>query len=127
MKYLVDSCIWIDYLTKKKHIESVSQLLIDNYAFVNQIILAELLPSARLKNEIDFIDSITGVELVRLDIDWAEIESIQFSCLKSGINKLGLVDIAIAQNAKQNGLGIFSTDRHMELLSMKLGLKLKTE
>jgi len=51
MKYVVDSCIWIDFFTKKKHFESVSNLLIDDLAYVNQIILSELLPSARLKKE----------------------------------------------------------------------------
>ena len=127
MKYVVDSCIWIDFFTKKKHFESVSNLLIDDLAYVNQIILSELLPSARLKKENEFIDSMSGLELVPLDIDWLEIEEIQYNCLKSGINKLGLLDIAIAQNAKQNKMGIFSTDRRMELLSRKMDVKLKTE
>jgi len=127
MKYVVDSCIWIDFFTKKKHFESVSNLLMDDLAYVNQIILSELLPSARLKKENEFIDSMSGLELVPLDIDWLEIEEIQYNCLKSGINKLGLLDIAIAQNAKQNNMGIFSTDRHMELLSRKMDVKLKTE
>ena len=127
MKYVVDSCIWIDFFTKKKHFEAVSNLLMDDLAYVNQIILSELLPSARLKKENEFIDSMSGLELVPLDIDWLEIEEIQYNCLKSGINKLGLLDIAIAQNAKQNKMGIFSTDRRMELLSRKMDVKLKTE
>jgi hypothetical protein len=127
MRYIVDSCIWIDFFAKKKHVESISSLLMDDLAFVNKIILSELLPSARMKKENDFIDSISGIEIIELAIDWDELEEIQFNCLKSGINKLGLLDIAIAQNAKQNGMGIFSTDRHMELLSRKLEIKLKAE
>lgn len=60
----------------------------DDLAYVNQIILSELLPSARLKKENEFIDSMSGLELVPLDIDWLEIEEIQYNCLKSGINRL---------------------------------------
>jgi hypothetical protein len=38
--------------------------------------------------------------MVPLDIDWNEIIGIQYQCIKTGINKLGLLDIATAQNAK---------------------------
>ncbi len=62
-----------------------------------------------------------------LEIDWNEIQKIQYECLKSGKNKIGLIGIVIAQNAQQNEMGIFSTDRHMELLSCKMGFELKTK
>jgi hypothetical protein len=45
--YIVDSCIWIDFFSYKKHFEAVSILLTDNCTFVNKVILAELLPSAK--------------------------------------------------------------------------------
>jgi predicted nucleic acid-binding protein len=65
---------------------------------------------------------LSGIDIVPLDIDWDEIIGIQHQCIKTGINKLGLLDIAIAQNAKQNNIEIFSTDKHMILLSKKMGI-----
>jgi hypothetical protein len=72
--------------------------------------------------EYDFIDCLSGINIVPLSIDWDEIIEIQYQCIKAGINKLGLLDIAIIQNAKQNNIEIFSTDKHMILLSKKMGI-----
>jgi predicted nucleic acid-binding protein len=126
MNYIIDSCVWIDYFNKKLHYDTVSQLLTDNLAYINKIILAELIPSARIYKEFDFITCLSGLNLLALDIDWDEIIEIQHLCIKSGINKLGLLDIVIAQNAKQNDIGVFSTDKHMILLSQKLGINYTT-
>ncbi|MDR1997635.1 MAG: PIN domain-containing protein [Candidatus Margulisbacteria bacterium] len=127
MNYIVDSCVWIDFFGQSKYLQTVSRLLTDNLAFTNNVILAELLPAARKNKEHEFIECLSGLEAVPLNIDWAEIEEIQLFCLKSGLNKLGLLDIVIAQNARQNNMGLFSTDRHMRLLGLKLGIKLKTQ
>lgn len=127
MNYIIDSCVWIDFFVKKSHFESLSALIIEDLVCTNRIILSELMPSAKKNKEIEFVECLSGLDLVPLNIDWEEIADIQYNCLKSGINKLGLLDIAIAQNAKQNNMGIYSTDRHMELLSRKMGIKLKTE
>jgi predicted nucleic acid-binding protein len=125
MKYIVDSCVWVDFFSKREHFEAVSSLLTDNCAFINQIILAEILPSARLKNEIEFIECLSAIETVPLNIDWDEIADIQFNCIKSGLNKVGLLDIAITQNAKQNNMGLFSTDKHIISLCQLLEIQLK--
>jgi predicted nucleic acid-binding protein len=123
MSYIIDSCIWIDFFNKKLHFQTVSQLLLNDLAFVNKIILAEIIPSARIFNELDFIASISGVPVAQLAIDWDEIIEIQYQCIKKGINKLGLLDIAIAQNAQQHGMGIFSTNRHMILLCQNINIQ----
>jgi len=47
--------------------------------------------------------------------------------IKNGINGVGLLDIAIAQNAKQNGLAVFSTDKHMNFLSNLMNFELRVE
>ena len=126
MNYIIDSCVWIDYFKYKKHFQEISDLLINNLSFVNKIILAELIPSARIYKEYDFIDCLSGINSIPLDIDWDEIIDIQCECIRSGINKLGLLDIAIAQNAKQNDMGIFSSNRHMILLCQKIGIAHRT-
>jgi predicted nucleic acid-binding protein len=125
MKYIIDSNIWIEYFNRKNFFDTVSDLLINNEVYINKIILAELIPSAKAKNENEFIDCLYGIELLRLNIDWDEIIEIQYYCIKNGINKLGLLDIAIAQNAKQNNAGVFTLDRNMILLCDLIGIECK--
>ncbi|MDR2900735.1 MAG: PIN domain-containing protein [Treponema sp.] len=125
MKYIVDSCVWIDFFAKGSHKDALSALLIDNLVYTNKAILAELIPSARIKKEYELIDCLLGLEQSPLTIDWDAITEIQYICLKTGINKIGLIDIMIAQNAFQHNLGIFSTDKHMELLSQVIGVKIR--
>jgi predicted nucleic acid-binding protein len=126
MRYIIDSNIWIEFFNKRNYFESVSELLINNNVFINKIILAELIPSARSKKETEFIECLSGIETLKLNINWDEITEIQFQCIKNGINKLGLLDIAIVQNAKQNNLGIFTINRHMILLCNLLGVECRT-
>jgi predicted nucleic acid-binding protein len=122
MSYVIDSCVWIDYFRKKSNFRAITQLLIDNQVVTNKVILSELIPSAMANKEYDFIDCLSGIDVLPLSIDWDEIIEIQYQCIKTGINKLGLLDIVIAQNAKQNNLELFSTDKHMITLSKKIGI-----
>jgi predicted nucleic acid-binding protein len=124
MKYLIDSNVWIEFFNKKNFFDFVSRLLINNPAVTNKIILAELIPSAKAKKESEFIDCISGIDSIPLSIDWDEISEIQTQSLLHGINKLGLLDIAIAQNAAQNGVAIVSINRHMLLLCERLGINI---
>jgi hypothetical protein len=41
MNYIIDSCVWIDYFRNKINFKEISQLLIDNLALTNKIILSE--------------------------------------------------------------------------------------
>jgi predicted nucleic acid-binding protein len=94
----------------------------DNMLYINKIILAELVPSARKNKEDNFIECLSGINILSLNIDWDEIMEIQYLCFLSGINRLGLLDIIIAQNAKQNDVEIFSTDNYMKLLTQVMGI-----
>ena len=123
MGYIVDSNIWIEFFNRGNYFDSVSSLLNDNEAYINKIILAELIPSSRAKREEEFIECLYGIGLLELYIDWDEIIEIQYHCIKNEINKLGLLDIAIAQNAKQNNVGIFTINRHMILLCNLIGVE----
>jgi len=125
MDYTIDSNIWIEYFNRGNYFDSVSDLLVNNEVYINKIILAELIPSAKLNNENEFIECLYGIELLELDIDWDEITEIQYKCIKKGINKLGLPDIIIAQNARQNNTGIFTLNRHMILLCNLMGIECK--
>ena len=123
MPTIVDSNIWIEFFNKGNFFDSVSELLKNNEVYINKIILAELIPSSMAKKEEEFIECLSGIEIFELDIDWDEIIDIQYQCIKNGINKLGLLDIAIVQNAQQNGADLFTINRHMILLCNLIGVK----
>jgi predicted nucleic acid-binding protein len=123
MKVLVDSYIWLDFLRNGNHKNTLSRLLVGGCVSTNKIILAELIPPAKQINEFDLINYLSGIDLVPLNIDWDEIAEIQYQCSSQGLGKPGLLDIAIAQNAKQNGLTLFSTESHLVLLSKLMGIQ----
>jgi predicted nucleic acid-binding protein len=126
MNFVIDSNIWIEFFNRKNHFDAVSQMLLQDCVYINKIILAELIPQALVRRELEFVECLSGIELLELDIDWNEIVEIQVRCIKAGINKLGLLDIAIAQNARQNGAGIFTIDKNMVLLCDRLGVRCRT-
>ena len=45
-----------------------------------------------------------------------QIIEFQFKCLKNGLNGIGIPDLIVAQNAKQNHSEIYSLDSHFELM-----------
>ncbi len=127
MKYIVDSCVWIDFFVRGQYKDALSSLLLDNLVFTNKAILSELIPAARMKNENEFIECLSGLEQVPLIIDWDDVAEIQYMCLKTGLNNVGLIDIVIAQNACQHNMSIFSTDKHIEMLSRLMGFSYRKE
>ena len=78
-----------------------------------------------LNKEEELIECLYGIELLELDINWDEIIEIQHNCMKKEINKLGLLDIVIVQNARQNNVGVFTINRHMILLCNLIGIECK--
>lgn len=112
MKVLVDSSVWIDYFRGGEKSELLDRMIDDNLICINDIILAELLPVLMVRKEDELISLLKKVERKSLNIDWSELVALQVSCLKSGINRVGIPDLIIAQNAEQNNLALFSLDKH---------------
>lgn len=123
---LVDSSIWIEYFKDKNSpISYTLDKLIDiDNIFINDLILAELLPFLITKKLNEVIISIESIPKLPLDIHWKQIIEFQVINLKNGINKVGIPDLIIAQNAIQNNSILFSLDKHFVLMSKNLKLKL---
>jgi len=56
--------------------------------------------------------------------NWEQIIDYQYKCLKKGLNGIGIPDLIIAQNAKQNHCRIYSRDDHFNLMENILNIKL---
>ena len=83
-----------------------------------------LLPALLVRGETGLADLLRDVERLPLTIDWDGIVQMQLTCLRNGINKVGIPDLIIAQHAAQNGLSLFSLDKHFGLLSKHVPLTL---
>jgi predicted nucleic acid-binding protein len=124
MEVLVDTSIWIDYFKTGDNSKDLDYLIDENIIVTNDIILAELVPYLKLKKQTKVIKLLHEVSRIPLTIHWEEIVEFQVKCLKSGANGVGIPDLIIAQNAKQNSCKIYSLDKHFRLLNQVLKVKL---
>ncbi len=123
MQVLVDTSIWVDYFRSGIKSSELSVLIDENLIVTNDIILAELIPSLRVKRQNKIIRLLNEILKFPLQIDWEEIIQFQVKCLKSGISGVGIPDLIIAQNSKQNNCKIFSLDSHFLMLQKIVGIK----
>jgi predicted nucleic acid-binding protein len=124
MDVLVDTSIWIDYFRGSKNSEDLDLLIDESLIVINDLILAELIPYLKIKKQTKVIDLLQEVNRIPLDIRWDELIDFQVKCLKSWVNGIGIPDLIIAQNAKQNNCEIYSIDKHFQLLNRVLKIKL---
>ncbi len=124
MNILVDTSVWIDYF-KSGHKSIALDFLIDeNLIVTNDIILTELIPLLKLKNEKRLVNLLNQITKISLEINWEQIIDLQTKCMKRGSNGIGIIDLIIAQNAQQNNLTIFTLDKHFSLISKIIKLDL---
>ena len=121
---LVDSSIWIEYFKGNKSALPLNKILDLNSVCINDLILTELLPSINHKKENKLKELLLIITRVPLEINWNELINMQTLNLKNGINKVGISDLIIVQNAINNNLELFSFDRHFELMSKLYGFRL---
>ena len=123
---LIDSSVWIAYFRgiKTARINEFENLIDNNRICVNDLILSELLPSLYQRKESEIIDILKSVRKIPLEINWDEIIEFQRINLKSGINNVGIPDLIIVQNVIQNGISLFTIDKHFHIMSKHHKFKL---
>ena len=124
MEILVDTSIWIDYFRGGHNSSGMDELIDENILVTNEIILAELIPYLKIKKQTKVIKLLYEINQIPLRIDWEEVIEFQVKCLKNGANGVGIPDLIIAQNAKENNCKIYSLDKHFHLLNKVLKVKL---
>jgi predicted nucleic acid-binding protein len=124
MPVLVDTSVWIDYFRGETGTEKLDLLIDENLIVINDLILAELAPFLEIRKQRKPIHLLLLISKLPLDIDWDQIVEFQLRCLKSGVNGIGIPDLIVAQNAKQNGCQLYSLDNHFELMKDILDLEL---
>ena len=124
MSVLVDTSVWIEYFRGSSNVEQLDFLIEENLILTNDLILAELIPFLKLKNQRKVIKILKNIKKLELHINWEDIITIQYNCLKSGINGIGLPDLIIAQNAFQNKCKLYTLDNHFQLLKRVINIEL---
>ena len=124
MEILVDTSIWIDYFRGGESTKTMDYLIDENLIATNDIILAELIPYLKIKKQKKVVELLHCIKKLPLHVQWDEIIDYQVTCLKSGAKGIGIPDLIIAQNAKQHQGLVFSLDKHFQLMSDLLKLKL---
>ena len=124
MSVLVDTSIWIEYFRTGNNSEKLDFLIDENLIVINDLILAELVPSLRVRNQRKIVRLLYNISRLELSINWDQIIEFQFKCLKNGLNGIAIPDLIIAQNAKQNHCKIYSLDNHFKLMKNILRLQL---
>lgn len=125
MSVLVDTSVWIDYFREGNQSDQLDRLIDENRIVTNDLILTELIPFLRLRNQKKLIRLLQHIDRHMLSIDWRQIREYQYRCLKNGLNGIGIPDLIIVQNALQNQSQIYSLDRHFLLMEPILDFQLK--
>ncbi len=124
MKILVDSSVWIDYFRGGADSGIVDKFIDENLISTNDLILSEIIPALNIRKQNMLIDLLREIHRIPLNINWNMIIEYQFQCLSNGINKVGIPDLIIVDNAIKNDLVLFSFDKHFRLISNHIELNL---
>ena len=124
MTVLVDTSVWIEYFSTGINSEKLDFLIDENLIVTNDLILAELVPFLKVRNQRKIITSLYNLYKINMFINWGQIIEFQYKCLKNGLNGIGIPDLVIAQNAKQHRCEIYSLDNHFNLMEDILELRL---
>lgn len=114
---LVDTSIWIDYFKGKETAILLNDLIDNNDICINDLILAELIPSIEHRGEHDLKEMLFSITRIPLNTNWSSMIRMQILNLRNGINNVGIPDLMIVQNAVDNELKIYSSDKHFDLMS----------
>jgi predicted nucleic acid-binding protein len=124
MSVLVDTSVWIEYFRKGNNFEKLDFYIDENLVVINDLILAELIPFLKIRNQRKVIKLLYDIGRLDININWPQITDYQYRCLKNGLNGVGIPDLIIAQNAKQNHCEIYSLDSHFNLLKDIIKIKI---
>jgi len=124
MLVIVDTSVWIDYFRSGNNSAKLDFLIDEELIVINDLILAELVPFLKVQNQRNIIKLLFNIKKLDLTLNWDQIIEFQFNCLKNGLNRIGIPDLIVAQNAKQNRCEIYSFDNHFRLMKDILELQL---
>ncbi len=89
---LVDTSVWISFFKGDDSSRVLFPLLDANRVCINDLVLAELIPSLKHRKEFQIVEMLESIEWKELRIVWSQITEMQTRNLGNGINKVGIPD-----------------------------------
>lgn len=117
MSVLVDNSVWIEYFRGGNNFNQLDFLIDENLVVINDLILAELIPFLKIRNQRRVIKLLQHINKLAIHVEWDQLIEFQYKCLRNGLNGVGTPDLIIIQNAKQNHCPIYSFDNHFKLIA----------
>lgn len=124
MSVLVDRSVWVEHFRESQMNNGLDLLIQEDLVVVNDLILADLIPALHLRRQRKLIGLMREIARPPLNTDWDGIIDMQILCRRSGISKVGIPDLMIAQHAIQSGLELYSHDKHFQRLAQHVPLVL---
>ncbi len=122
---LVDTSVWIAYFRGDEYARRLDEDIDANTICTNELILSELLPLIRLKKENNLADILNTVNKLPLEINWEQIRDYQLINLRNGINKVGISDLTIYQNAIATRSTLLTLNKHFQLMANHISCKVE--
>jgi predicted nucleic acid-binding protein len=114
----------VEYFRSGTNAGKIDFLIDENLLVTNDLVLAELIPFLKIRNQQRLSGLLMSIEKLPLSVDWCRIVDFQLKCLGKGINGVGIPDLIVAQNALQNNAEVYSLDGHFVLMKNILNLRL---
>ncbi len=124
MSILVDTSVWIEYFRGSDGFDKLDFFIDENLVVTNDLILSELIPFLKIRKQRRLVNLLNEINKLKLSVIWEQLIDYQYTCLKNGVNGVGISDLIIVQNAKQNQCSIYSIDKHFDLIKNILKIKL---
>lgn len=125
---IVDTSVWIAFFRGRPEDTTTSDaldyLLSGDEVLINDIILTELVPFLNVRGENERASGLSVLPSPSLETDWNELRNLQETCIRSGINKVGIPDLMVAQQAMRLDVPLFSIDKHFPLIAQIAPLRL---
>ena len=125
---VVDTSVWVAFFRRRPEdkvaSDALDYLISGDEALVNDIILTELIPFLKVRGETERAEYLLALQAPSLDTDWGELRKLQETCIRSGINKVGVPDLMVAQQAMRLDVPLFSIDKHFALIAQIAPLRL---
>ena len=118
MKVLVDTSIWVDYFRSGNQSSQLDSLIDEDQIVINDLILAELVPFLKIRKELTLVTLLNKIEKAELLINWEKVINLQTKCLENGINRVGIPDLIIIQQAIENDFQVYTLDKHFQHISV---------
>lgn len=119
---IIDTSVFISFLRGTEAAPFVIKLLKENKAYINGIIIAELIQGLKnFKEESNIIELLKAVNTLEITVDiWIKAGKLSLDLKRKGIS-IPLTDVATAALAFEHDMELYTFDKHFDLIP---GLKI---